>query len=392
MEKMEHSAAREAPKAAGDTRGEAAGIVRRSFEAYSAEFLAITGRAQSRFEKREWNAVLSDAEERIDLYHHYLDLIESPMRALLAGQVHDYGTWERIKREYCKVYLDTYHADLALIFFYSVMRRLYLETGDSIEYSDDEIRRSVKAKIAQDPNRPIRNYPADWPKDVTPELVRRIVDDFGFQSGFRNIGEDAKLAAEMLRPELGKSLGQRRIDRIEMIESAFFRNKAAYLVGRVVSGTVIVPLILILLNPPEGIVIDGVLSEEAGLSNIFSSARSNFHTNISAYRGVLEFLESIAPARPKAYIYTSIGFIHPGKLQLVHELRNHIAQTQEKFDVAKGACRARSWSYSPFRRSTMFSRSSAMCPRRKPFADAGTSSDNTGVSIAWTGWDECWIS
>jgi len=336
MEKTDHLGMHESPASQKEIPGEAAGILRRGFEAYSLKFQAITSRAQSRFEKREWNAVLSDAEERIGLYHHYLDIIEPSMRALLAGQVHDYGIWESIKSEYCKAYLGQYHADLALIFFYSIMRRLYLETGDSIEYSDDEIRRSVKAKIAQDPNRPIRYYPADSPEDITPELIRRIVDDFSFQAGFLKIAEDSKLAAEMLRPELKKALGQRRIDRIEMIESAFFRNKAAYLIGRIVSGTVIVPLVLVLLNPPEGIVIDGVLSEEADLSNIFSSARSNFHTDTSAYREVLEVLESIAPTRAKAYIYTSIGFIHPGKLQLVHELRNHIAQTHEKFDVAEG--------------------------------------------------------
>ena len=333
---MEYTATQEPPVSKEHIPGGAAGLIQIEFEAYRAEFLAITGRAQSRFEKREWNAVLSDAEQRIDLYHHYLDIVEPQMRALLTERVHDYGIWESIKSEYCNAYLENYHADMALIFFYSVMRRLYLETGDSIEYSDDEIRQSVTAETAQDPNRPIRNYPADSPADITPELIREIVDDFRFQAAFQNLYKDATLAAGMLKPQLGKILGERRIDRIEMIKSAFFRNKAAYLMGRVVSGTVIVPLVLVLLNPPEGIVIDAVLSEEADLSNIFTSARSNFHINTSAYREVFEFLESIAPSRPRAYIYTSIGFIHPGKLQLVHELRQHIAQTQEKFEVAKG--------------------------------------------------------
>jgi len=322
--------------AAPDVPGEAAGLIRDSFEAYRAEFRAITDRAQSRFEKREWNAVLGDAEERLGLYHHYLDVIEPRMRGLLGGRVHDYGAWERIKGEYCRAYLGLYHADMALIFFYSVMRRLYLETGDSIEYSDDEIRRSVKAEIAQDPNRPIRNYPADSPADITPGLIRGIVEDFRFQAAFRNLAEDAALAAEMLGPDLGIALGGRGIDRVEVIRSPFFRNKAAYLIGRIVSGKFIVPLVLVLLNPPEGIVIDAVLIQEADLSNIFSSARSNFHARTTGYRELFEFLESIAPNRAKAYIYTSIGFIHPGKLQLVHELRNHLAQTGEKFAVAEG--------------------------------------------------------
>jgi isocitrate dehydrogenase kinase/phosphatase len=336
MEKIEHPTTSDAPIAGREIPVVAADLVRRSFEAYRAQFLAITGRAESRFEKREWAAVLADAEERIDLYHHCLDIIEPQMRDLLAERVHDYGVWESTKSVYCKTYLATYHADMALIYFYSVMRRLFLETGDSIEYSDDEIRRSVKAEVAQDPNRPIRNYPADSPEDVTPELIRQIVEDYRFQVACPNLDEDARLSAEMLRPELKNALRERRIDRIEMLKSAFFRNKAAYLIGRIVSGSVIVPLVLVLLNPPEGLVIDGVLSQETDLSNIFSSARSNFHTNTSAYREVFEFLESIAPTRPKAYIYTSIGFIHPGKLQLVHELRNHLAKTHERFGTATG--------------------------------------------------------
>lgn len=315
---------------------ELAGVLRACFDAYSGEFLAITQCAKARFEHREWKAVLGDAQDRIGLYHHHLDLAEARMRGLLLSRVHDNALWEQIKIEYSKAYQDKYDADLALIFFYSVMRRLFVETGDSIEYSDDEIRHSVKARIEQDPNRPVRLYPADSPEDITAALIRRIVEDFRFQVPFQDLEQDAKLAAEMLRPELVKALGARGIDRIEMLEAAFFRNKAAYLMGRVVSGKTIIPLVLVLVNQEEGIVIDSALTEEADVNNIFTSARSNFHTDTSSYREVLEFLESIAPNRPKPFIYNSIGFIHPGKLQLVHELREYIAQTGEKFAVARG--------------------------------------------------------
>jgi len=124
--------------------------------------------------------VLDDAAYRIGLYHQHLNSIEPRMRAILADAVHDYSIWGWIKGEYEKAFLNTYHADLAAILFYSVMRRLYVETGDSIEYSDDEIRRCVKAQVQQNPNRPVRIYPADSPADVTPQLILRIVDDFNF--------------------------------------------------------------------------------------------------------------------------------------------------------------------------------------------------------------------
>ena len=324
------------PKSEAAIAEEAAGFLQEWFDSYRNEFLAITRQAKSRFERREWKEVLDDAADRIGLYHQYLNIIEPWMKAVLGERVHDYSLWDRIKGEYGKAYVNQYDADLALVFFYSVMRRLYVETGDSVEYSDDEIRRSVKAQVEQDPNRPVRIYPADSSRDVTSELIRRIVDDFDFRVPFMNLRGDTDLAAEMLRPELERSLGSRGIDRIEFLKSPFFRNKAAYLLGRVVSGKVIMPLVLVLLNPPAGIVIDSALTEETDLHNVFSSARSNFHTDTAGYREVVEFLESIAPTRPRAAIYTSIGFIHPGKLCLVHELRNHLALTGEKFRVAKG--------------------------------------------------------
>ncbi|MEI6351314.1 MAG: bifunctional isocitrate dehydrogenase kinase/phosphatase [Verrucomicrobiota bacterium] len=333
---MESSPTHPCQEAGGRIAREIALFLRDSFDDYSAEFLAITRRAKSRFENREWTGVLQDAQERIGLYHSHLNHISSRMQAALGPCVHDYSLWERVKTDYVEVCFERYDADLALIFFYSVMRRLFVETGDSIEYSDDEIRSSVKAQVEQDPNRPVRIYPADVPEDVTAELIQRIVGDFHFAAVFQDLPHDASLAAEMLRPTLRKALGTRKIDRIEVLESAFFRNKAAYLMGRVVSGSVVIPLVLVLLNRQEGIIIDSALSEEADLNNIFTSARSNFHTDTAAYREICEFLASIAPSRPKAYIFTAIGFIHPGKLQLVHELRRHLEQSGEKFCVARG--------------------------------------------------------
>jgi isocitrate dehydrogenase kinase/phosphatase len=324
------------PKTGIAAENAAASRIRESFEAYSADFTAISARAKSRFEKREWNGVLEDAAERLGLYHQHLNAIEAVLSVLMAKRLFDYLSWETIKREYLNFYREAYNADLALVYFYSVMRRIFLRRRTSIEYSDDEIRRCIKAKVAQDTDRPVRVYPADSANDIAAGLVKQIVADFGFGALFHDLDQDADLAAAMFRPEVEAALRGHPIDRVEFLEAAFFRNKAAYLMGRIVAGKAVVPMVLVLLHPEEGIVIDSALSEERDLSNVFTSARSNFHTDTTAYREVFEFLESIAPTRPKTYIYTAMGFIHPGKLQLVHELRQHLAQAGERFSVAKG--------------------------------------------------------
>ena len=65
----------------------AAHALQRAFNRYYAAFLDITSRAQDRFEKRQWNLVVHDAEERIGLYHAHLDTIEDEIRGLGAGDV-----------------------------------------------------------------------------------------------------------------------------------------------------------------------------------------------------------------------------------------------------------------------------------------------------------------
>jgi len=311
-------------------------LLRESFEQYSAEFTEITARAKARFEGREWQGVLHDAEERLALYHHHLSLVESKLAPEMGGFLYDFRIWAVLKQAYLNFYLERYHADLALVYFYSVMRRVFLRTGASIEYSDDEIYQCLQAQVAQNPDRPVRIYPADTPRDISGALIQQIILDFGFQSPFRDLPRQSDLAAAMLRPDIGRALDGQSIERIEFLKGAFYRNKAAYLMGRIVARNSIVPMVLVLLHPVQGIVIDSALSQESDLSSVFSSARSNFHTDPTAYREIFEFLESIAPTRPKTYIYTSIGFIHPGKLQLVHELRQHLEDTGEKFTVAKG--------------------------------------------------------
>jgi len=311
----------------------AAHMLRDAFNAYYGAFLDITRRAKSRFEHREWEAVLRDAEERIGLYHDHLNAAEAEVETILQDRSTAPEVWQQIKREYLPPYLNYYHADLALIFFYSVMRRAFLHKGDSIEYSDDEIRESLKSRLRETELKPYRAYTLDT---VTPQTFKRLVQDYGFETPFFDLDAGAALAAEALNAELRDQLSAASIDRIEMLLHPFYRNKAAYLIGRIRSGNHVVPLVLVLLHPEKGIVIDAVLTAEEDVSNVFTSARSNFHVDAYAYREVFRFLQSIAPSRPKPYLYAAIGFIHPAKLELVKGLRAHLAGTDERFQFAEG--------------------------------------------------------
>ncbi|MDX1512235.1 MAG: isocitrate dehydrogenase kinase/phosphatase AceK regulatory subunit, partial [Gammaproteobacteria bacterium] len=117
----------------------------------------------------------------------------------------------------------------------------------------------------------------------------------------------------------------------------FFRNRGAYLVGRMTfSDGGVAPFIIALLNDNEGIFVDAVLCMEADAHNIFSSTLANFHVTSSKYHELADFLHTIMPKRPLGLHYSTIGFNHVGKVAVMNELKEEIASTGEVFETAIG--------------------------------------------------------
>ena len=58
-----------------------------AFEAYEAEFQALTRRARGRFDRREWRSALEDSTERLDLYGEVIGRLEEEVRAQLDSRV-----------------------------------------------------------------------------------------------------------------------------------------------------------------------------------------------------------------------------------------------------------------------------------------------------------------
>jgi isocitrate dehydrogenase kinase/phosphatase len=312
---------------------EAAHAIQGAFDRYYGKFLEITGRAPRRFATQEWDAVLKDAEERIGLYHSNLNEMETELRAILGPLMSDRAAWEEMRNQYWAPYLNRYHADLALIYFYSVFRRAFLHFGQPIEYADDEISQGLLDRLNDTRPKPYQTYIHD---EITGAWIQHIIRAYSFSAPFQDLEADAELAANVLRRVVEQCSSGTTTFRTEMLRHPFYRNKAAYLIGRLHAGGRLIPMIIVLLHPPGGIEIDAVLTDDSDVSNVFTSARSNFHVDVDAYREVLHFLQSVAPTRTKPYIYAAIGFIHPAKLELAKSMRGLLLQWADQFQPAKG--------------------------------------------------------
>ena len=124
---------------------------------------------------------------------------------------------------------------------------------------------------------------------------------------------------------------------IEVIKGEFYRNRGAYIVGRIVlDNHAKVPLVIALLNDEKGIYVDAILTSESATFNIFSTTRANFHVNNDYYHELSEFLHSIIPKRSLGLAYSTIGFNHFGKVAVMEELKEELLSTGEKLDFAIG--------------------------------------------------------
>ena len=145
------------------------------------------------------------------------------------------------------------------------------------------------------------------------------------------------LLAQRLNTRLAGGDGTQLVA-VQMLHAAFFRNRGAYLVGRLAlrDGTHH-PFVIALLNGEDGLYAEALLTEVDEVHNLFSSTLATFHVTSVHYHEVAAFLHSIMPQRPLGLHYSTIGFHHLGKVAVMREIERELVQTGEVLDTAPGS-------------------------------------------------------
>ena len=296
------------------------------FDAYHARFRAITRRARARFEGRDWRGLRLDGTDRLDLYRQHVDPLVAEVKALLGERVEERLIWAAMKAVYSGLIADRDDWELAETFFNSITRRVFTTVGvdPAIEFVDTDFDTPPVP-----PAGPVYRVYAG-PMSAL-QLVRAILGDYRHAVAYADEDGDAERAACRLADRAPS-----RIDRAEVLLPVFYRNKGAYLVGRVWTGGTVVPLAIALLHPPEGVVVDALLLDENDLSIVFSFAHSYFHIDVERPHELVQFLRSLMPRKRVAEIYISLGYHKHGKTELYRDLLQYMATTQDRFEVAPG--------------------------------------------------------
>jgi len=308
-----------------------ANAVHEAFTEYQAQFKEITDRALCCFQGREWREMQSDTRARLEIYTEIVDGVVTDIRALLDEREREKLVWASMKAVYSGLIASRDDWELAETFFNSVTRRIFATVGvdPQIEFVDTD----YDTPPNQTRETVYRSYPRA--RD-TASLVRNILDVQPFRSAYADVDRDARLAARELEEALRNIGALRVVERAEIVKSVFYRGKAAYLVGRIFSGSHRLPLVLCLGHPEEGIVVDAVLMNEDDVSILFSFARSYFHVHTPRPYDLVQFLKSIMPRKRLAELYISIGYNKHGKTELYRDILHHLNYSQDQFEIAQG--------------------------------------------------------
>jgi isocitrate dehydrogenase kinase/phosphatase len=306
-------------------------LVKWGFEKYRSGFRRITRRSQLHFEAADWHGVQDDMATRLTLYTSVVQGVVTELGRVFGGAGRSEALWAAMKAEYAGLMGDRGDLELAETFFNSVTRKVFTTVG--VDGGREFVAPVAAAGGAS--TVPVRTYPGTL---TASPVGLQILDDYAFAVPWADADGDGRLIGLEIEKAVAAAWpwSPTAYDFVELLEPVFFRNKGAYLVGRVVRGARTLPLVLALVNREGSIWVDAVLVSEPEASVVFSFTRSYFHVDVEAPAGMIQFLKGIMPRKPVAELYNSLGYNKHGKTELYRDLLRHLEQSGDRFETARG--------------------------------------------------------
>ena len=303
--------------------------IRDVFERFYADWQQLTRLSKQAFERRDHPAAVAHARRRLGLYNATVYALAEDLRSVFPALAQHEVLWDDVEAAYLPLVRGIYEADLALAYLHSARRRVYRGEWRPVEYTFGRA-----GPGAVNPALVYETFRCQWPVSAT--VLQGVLQVADLSVPFRDLEGDAFKVANRLNDTLAAESGA-DLRAIQMIRAGFFRNRAAYLVGRLVVGDgQYRPFVIALLNGPDGVFAEAVLSAVPHVHNLFSSTLATFQVTNVFYHQLSAFLHTIMPRRPLGVQYSTIGFHHVSKIAVMNEVRQHLADSGSLLDTAPG--------------------------------------------------------
>ena len=304
------------------------------FDKHYRLFRETSARAKERFETGAWSEGQRAVQERIRFYDDRVRECVERLRAEFDVESFALETWQDVKLFYIGLLIDHHQPELAETFFNSVITRILRRT-----YADNDlifVRAAISTEqIESDP--PI--YRSYYPnEDGLRETFLRVFADFGWHRPFADLGRDVDLLlAALEHSSAGAWEHLEPNHQIQVLWSACYRNKAAYVLGKIVNGHSEVPFAVPVLHDAGGsLCLDAVIFDPERINVLFSLSRAYFMVDMEVPSGYVAFLRGMVPMRARSELYTVLGLGKQGKTLFFRDLLHHLHHSEDMFVEAPG--------------------------------------------------------
>ena len=297
-------------------------------------FRAASQAAQQRFERADWASQQRAQRERIAFYDQRVQECVTRLAEEFAAGSQPMAVWQQVKLHYIGLMVGHLQPELAETFFNSVTTKILHRT----HFHNDFIfvRPAVSTEFLECSDEPA--YRAYYPASLQelPQTLQSIVAHKGLQCPFEDLERDTEaLAARIAQQLQGRTL--RANFQIQVLTSLFYRNKGAYLVGKIITGYTEIPLAVpILHGDAGGLVLHAALFGEDDLHGLFSFARAYFMVDMAIPSAYVQFLHGLMPRKPRGEIYSALGLAKQGKTLFYREFLHHLKHSSDQFRIAPG--------------------------------------------------------
>jgi isocitrate dehydrogenase kinase/phosphatase len=313
------------------------------FNRHYRRFRYVAQQAKQLYENGDWQTMQSRARDRIDFYDtrvlEAVQRIEREFDLVALTDVERDALWQAVKQQFVALLADHRQPECAETFFNSVCTKLLHRDYFSNQFIF--VRPGVATDhMDSDPPSYRSYYPATM---GLRNMLRQIVIDYGLACRWENVERDIRhVVRAVCEAHAGGEAFRRPWNaeadcQVQVLSSLFFRNKGAYIVGRVINGSRITPIAVPILRNPRGhLYIDTVLFTADLLSTLFSFTRAYFLVDMEAPSAYVDFLRTILPSKPASELYTMVGLAKQGKTLFYRDFLHHLRHSTDQFVIAPG--------------------------------------------------------
>ncbi len=308
-------------------------IVLDGFHRHYGLFRYNAQQAKTQFEAGHYQEIRKLSRRRIAFYDERVHETCEQLASLASNKELINQRWAEIKRSFIMLLTDHRQPELAETFFNSVTTRILHR-----EYFRNEnlfVRPAVSTDyLDSDPP----SYRIYYPRTTgLRKCLMGIAVDLGMTCPWQDIDRDIRLVLKAACKELARPFHTEIDIQIHVLRSLFYRNKGAYLIGRIMNDGVPLGFAVPILRDAKGrVYLDTVIFNSEHISVLFSFARAYFMVDMEVPSAYVHFLRSLMPHKPNSELYTMLGLQKQGKTLFYRDFLHHLKHSNDQFCVAEG--------------------------------------------------------